>query len=91
MASHTVKINHETFGLILNESFVNASQFKMFLKMIQSSLEMKTDLSFFNGTDFLVHVPYKQLVNSVITTNVDVYSLAEHLINKSKIEAPELK
>lgn len=91
MASHTVKINHETFGVILNESFVNASQFKMFLKMIQSSLEMKTDLSFFNGTDFLVHVPYKQLVNSVITTNVDVYSLAEHLINKSKIEAPELK
>jgi len=91
MASHNVKIQHETFGALLNETFVNGVQFKLFLKMIQSSLEMKTDLTFFNGVDFLVHIPYKQLVGSIITTNVDVYTLAEHLINKSKIEALETK
>jgi hypothetical protein len=31
------------------------------------------------------------LVSSIITTNVDNYTLAEHLINKSKMEALETK
>jgi len=54
-------------------------------------MELKNDLTFFNGTDFFVHVPYKHLVESIITTNVDTYTLAEHLINKSKIEAEVTK
>lgn len=91
MASHNIKIQHETFGTILNETFVNPTQFKLFLKMVQASLELKNDLTFFNGVDFLVHIPYKQLSSSIITTNVDVYTLAEHLIQKTKMEAPEAK
>lgn len=91
MASHNIKIQHETFGILLNETFVNGTQFKLFLKMIQSSLELKTDLTFFNGVDFLIHIPYKHLVNSIVNTSVDTYTLAEHLINKSKMEAPETK
>jgi hypothetical protein len=59
--------------------------------MVQGCVEMKNDLTFFNGTDFLVHIPHKYLVNSIITTNVDIYTLAEHLVNKSKIEALETK
>ena len=59
--------------------------------MVQGCIAMKEDLTFFNGTDFLLHVPYKQLVNSIITTSVDSYTLAEHLINKSKMEALETK
>jgi hypothetical protein len=50
---------------------------------------MKEDLTFFNGVEFLIHIPHKHLVNSIITTSVDAYSLAEHLITKSKIEALE--
>ena len=69
----------------------NGVQFKLFLKMIQGCMELKNDLTFFNGTDFFVHVPYKHLVESIITTNVDTYTLAEHLINKSKIEAEVTK
>jgi hypothetical protein len=89
MNSHNIKIQHETFGVILNETFVNGTQFKLFLKMIQGCIELKNDLTFFNGVDFFVHVPYKQLVTSIITTNVDHYTLAEHLVNKSKIEAEQ--
>ena len=59
--------------------------------MVQGCIAMKEDLTFFNGTDFLLHVPYKQLVSSIITTSVDSYTLAEHLINKSKMEALETK
>ena len=91
MASHNIKIQHEKFGVLLNETFVNGIQFNLFLKMIQGCMELKNDLTFFNGTDFFVHIPYKHLVESIITTNVDTYTLAEHLINKSKIEAEVTK
>lgn len=91
MSSHNIKIQHEKFGVLLNEMFVNGTQFKLFLKMVQGCIELKNDLTFFNGTDFFVHVPYKYLVESIVTTNVDQYSLAEHLINKSKMEAEVTK
>lgn len=89
--SHNIKIQNETFGKILDETFVNPIQFKLFLKMVQGCISMKEDLTFFNGVDFLVHVPYKHLVSSIITTGVDNYTLAEHLINKSKMEAEVTK
>ena len=50
-----------------------------------TSLELKNDLTFFNGVDFLVHVPYKYLVDSIVLTSVDSYGLADHM--KSKVEA----
>ena len=91
LPQHNIKIQHETFGLLLNETFVNSVQFKLFLKMVQGCIAMKEDLTFFNGTDFLLHVPHNYLVNSIITTSVNNYSLAEHLNNKSKMEALETK
>ena len=91
MTSHNIKIQHETFGVLLNESFVNVTQFKLFLKMVQGCIELKNDLTFFNGTDFLIHIPYNYLVSSIITTNVGAYTLAEHLVAKSKLEALETK
>jgi hypothetical protein len=91
MNSHNIKVQHETFGILLNENFVNPTQFKLFLKMVQGCIELKNDLTFFNGTDFLVHIPHKHLITSIITTNVDNYTLADHLINKSKMEALETK
>lgn len=91
MSSHNIKIQHEKFGVLLNETFVNGTQFKLFLKMVQGCMELKNDLTFFNGTDFFVHVPYKYLVESIVTTNVENYTLAEHLINKSKMEAEVTK
>ncbi len=91
MTSHNIKIQHETFGVLLNETFVNNTQFKLFLKMVQGCIELKNDLTFFNGMDFLVHIPHKHLVSSIITTNVDAHTLAEHLVAKSKLEALETK
>lgn len=90
-ASHNIKIQHETFGVLLDETFVDQTQFKLFLKMVQGCIELKNDLTFFNGVDFLVHIPHKHLVTSIITTNVDIYTLAEHLVTKSKMEAIKTK
>lgn len=87
LPQHNIKIQHETFGVLLNETFVNGTQFKIFLSMVQGCLELKNDLTFFNGTDFLIHVPHKYLIESIITTSVDAsLTLAEHLIQKSKLE-----
>lgn len=89
--SLNVKIQHELFGVLLDETFVNAIQFKLLLKMIQGCIELKNDLTFFNGEDFLVHIPSKHLLDCIITTKTEAYTLTEHLVAKSKMEAPKVK
>lgn len=80
-----IKVVNEAFGVLVNETFTNATQFKLFIKTIQASLELKTDFTFFNGSDSLVHIPYRFLVDSIILTSNTPYSLSEHM--KSKFEA----
>jgi hypothetical protein len=84
-ATYNIRIENEKFGTLLNETFVNGTQYKLFLKMVHGCLELKNDLTFFNGTDFLINVPYKFLCESIIVTKTNDYDLADHM--KSKIEA----
>jgi hypothetical protein len=83
--NYTIRIENEKFGKLLQETFVDPIQFKLFLKMVQGCLELKNDLTFFNGGDFLIHVPSKHLVESIIITSTDEYSLTDHV--RSKVEA----
>jgi len=82
---YNIKIENEKFGVLVSESFVDQTQFKLFLKMVNGCLELKNDLTFFNGIDFLVHVPYKYLVDSIVLASSSPYSLSDYA--KSKIEA----
>ena len=82
---HNIKIVHENMGILLNETFANSEQFKLFLRLVDGCLAHKKDFDFFNGEDFLSHIPYRILVNSVIMTNVTEVSMTE--LVKSKIEA----
>ena len=84
-SNYTIRIENEKFGKLLSETFVDAIQFKLFLKMVQGCLELKNDLTFFNGSDFLIHVPHKYLVDSIIATSTFEMSLADHM--RSKVEA----
>jgi hypothetical protein len=88
MPTKSIKIQHQTLGVLLNETFVNPVQFKLFLKLVNGCLNCDEALTFFNGEDFLVNIPNKILKDSIITTTVDVYTMADHIINKSKIEQP---
>jgi hypothetical protein len=90
-STHTIKIINEKHGILLEEAFVNPIQFKLFLKLVHSCVEMKQDLTFFNGCDFFVHLPHKHLVESLITTKIDIYTMTDHIINKSKLEAEKTK
>lgn len=88
MSTKTIKIQHEKFGVLLSETFVNPTQFKLFLKMVNGCLNSNEALTFFNGDDFLVNIPNKTLKDCIITTTVDAYTLTDHIMNKSKIEQP---
>jgi len=82
----TVKILHPQFGILQEEMFEDATQFKLYLKLVHSCLELKQDLTTFNGKDFLLHVPYNLLKDCMVMGNVQEVSLAEYAIQKSKME-----
>lgn len=79
---HTVTIMNEKFGNLLSESFVDPIQFKIFLKMIDGALNLKEDLSYYDGNTFMVHIPHKILKESVILTNTKEVTVAEQVRNK---------
>ena len=79
---HTITIVNEKFGDLLNESFVDPIQFKIFLKMVDGALNLKENLSYFDGNTFLVHIPHKILKESLILTNVREVSIGEQVRNK---------
>ena len=84
-----IKIIHPQFGNLLNDNYADEVQFKLFLQMVHSCVELNQDLSFFNGRDFLVHIPYELLRQSIILGNAkpqEELTLGEYAIRKSKME-----
>lgn len=80
-----IRILNEGLGELLNETFMDQVQFKLFLKMIHGCVELGEDLTFYNGDTFFINVPNKILKASVIVTNTKELNLTEQV--KSKIEA----
>jgi hypothetical protein len=82
---YNIVIENEKFGVLVNETFMDQVQFKLFLKMVHGCIELEENLSFYNGDIFLVHIPYKVLIDSVVITKVKEVSISEQV--RSKIEA----
>jgi len=80
-----IKILNDKFGELLNEVFIDETQFKIFLEMIHGCLELENDLRFFNGQTFLVNIPFRFLKDSIIVTGTQEIGLMDQV--KSKIEA----
>jgi hypothetical protein len=80
-----IRILNESFGELLNETFMDEIQFKLFLKMVHGCVELSEDLTFYNGETFFINVPHKILKSSVIVTNTKEFNMSEQV--KSKIEA----
>jgi len=81
-----VTLTHPTHGKLVNETFLDQVQFKLFLQMIHSCLELKEDFTTFNGKDFLVHIPYQVLRECIIIGNTVETTFTEVALMKSKIE-----
>jgi hypothetical protein len=77
---------HPKYGELINETFVDEIQFKIFLKMIHSSLALGNDFTTYNGKDFLIHVPNVMLNESLVLGNTKEMTMAEVVIAKSKLE-----
>ena len=81
-----VVIVHPKFGEVLNETFMDEVQFKIFLNMVHSSIELNQNLSTFNGKDFLVHVPSNILKECLVIGKKKEVSIAEVVLAKSRME-----
>jgi hypothetical protein len=53
--------------------------------MVDGALNLETDLSFFDGDTFLVHIPHRILKDSIVLTNMTPVTLEEQV--RSKIES----
>lgn len=82
---NTIKIISDKHGVLLNENFVDNTQFKIFLKAVHGALVLNEPLSFFNGDSMLVHIPASQLKECIVLTSTIEVSITEHV--KSKIES----
>ena len=48
-----IRILHETFGELLNETFMDQTQFRLFLKMVHASVELKETYLFLMEIHFM--------------------------------------
>ncbi len=83
--SYNIRIMNEKFGELVNETFVDQIQFKLFLKMVHASVELKENLTFSNGDTFFINIPANILKNSIIVTNTELLKMTDQV--KSKIES----
>lgn len=87
MATHKhILIVHPKFGEVLNETFIDEVQFKIFLNMLHSSIEMNENFSTFNGKDFLIQIPVSILKESLVIGKTKEVSVTEVVMVKSKLE-----
>lgn len=82
-----VTIVHPKYGDVLNETFVDEVQFKLFLKMVHASIQLKETLSTFNGKDFLIHIPFDILKECMVLGTAKEVSISEIVVAKSKLES----
>jgi hypothetical protein len=61
-----VTIVHPKYGEVLNETFMDEVQFKLFLKMVHVSIELGENLTTFNGKDFLIQIQVRGVVSLFI-------------------------
>jgi len=78
----TLNIQHEKFGKVLTMSFVDAIQTKLFLKLVNDAIDNGVAFRYFNVTDTLVHIPHKILVESLITTEMELVTFSEQVLVK---------
>ena len=78
----TLNIQHEKFGKVLSMSFVDAIQTKLFLKLVNDAIDNRVAFRYFNVTDTLVHIPNKILVESLITTEMELVTFSDQVLAK---------
>ena len=79
-----IEIIHPKFGLLYTNEFKDMVQLKLFLNLIHISITRKESFQYFNATDDLVYIPFKQLKKSIITTKTNKTTLADYYLMSQK-------
>jgi hypothetical protein len=82
MKQTTINIYHEKIGNVFSMSITDEVQTKLFLKLVNDSIEYKETFKYFNVTDTLVYVPYNILKDCVIYTQNEVVTYTEQVLAK---------
>ena len=80
----TLNIIHPKFGTILSETFSDATQLKLFLGMVQVSIDSEKGFHHFNVTDTLIQIPAIILKECLIFTNAEKVTHTEQVLAKIK-------
>ena len=78
----TLNIVHPNFGKIVSENFTDAVQLKLFLKMVQVSLDGEKTFHHFNMNDTLIQIPFSVLNECIIFTNSNSVTFTEQVLAK---------
>ena len=81
---HYITIQHEKFGILYKEEYFDMTEFCLFLKMVQGCIELKNDLTFFDGGIRFLHIPSKTLSECLITTKTEQWTLVDHMKSKTQ-------
>ena len=80
----TLNIVHPIFGKIVSETFSDATQLKLFLGMVQVSIDSDKGFHHFNVTDTLIQIPASILKECLIFTNAERVTHTEQVLAKIK-------
>lgn len=80
----TLNIIHPKFGTILTETFSDAVQLKLFLAMVQVSIDSEKGFHHFNVTDSLFQIPASVLKECLIFTSSEKVTHTEQVLAKLK-------
>ena len=80
----TLNIIHPKFGTILSETFSDTTQLKLFLGMVQVSIDSEKGFHHFNVTDTLIQIPASILKECLIFTSSEKVTHTEQVLAKIK-------
>ena len=78
----TLNIQHENYGKILTMGFTDVVQTKLFLKMVNDSIDNEKAFRYFDVSHTLFHIPFKILSECLITTETELVSYSEQVLAK---------
>jgi len=82
MKQTTLNIYHEVIGNVLSISFTDEVQCKLFLKLVNDSIEYGETFKYFNVTDTLIQIPSNILKNCIIFTKNETVTYTEQVLAK---------
>jgi hypothetical protein len=85
-AIKNITVIHPKHGDLINETFLDETQFSIFLKMLHTAVTMNNDFTTYNGKDFFIHVPSAMLKECLILGQAKQVTMADVVVAKSKLE-----